>query len=69
MDLRPKSDHVFRLNQRFAGLLPCGQMLAGIGVDEGLSPGIPDRQPVCAVDELIVWGPPDLVVGGRGDGL
>jgi hypothetical protein len=63
-----EADHVRRLNQRFAGLLPRGQPLAGIGVDKGLSPDMPDRQPVCAVDELIVRGPPDLVIGGRGDG-
>jgi hypothetical protein len=39
-----------------------------VGVGEGFGVGVPDRQVLTLVDELVVGGPPDLVVGRGGDG-
>ena len=44
-----------------------GQRRAGVGVGEGLGAGVPDRQPLVGVEELVMGGPPDLVVGRGGD--
>jgi hypothetical protein len=55
------------LGQILAGLLPGGQWCAGVGVDEGLGPVIPDGHPFVGVDELIMSGPPHLVIGRRRD--
>ena len=45
-----------------------GSGAAGVGVGEGLGAGVPDRQPLVGVDELVMGRPPDLVVGRGGDG-
>ena len=41
--------------------------MAGVGVGECLRPGVPDRQPLVGVDELVVGRPPHLVIGRRSD--
>jgi hypothetical protein len=59
--------HVSGLGQLLAGLLPGGQRGAGVRVDEGLGPGVPDGHPFIGIDELVMRGPPHLVIGRRRD--
>jgi hypothetical protein len=68
VDLRAEVDDMRGFGQVLAGLIEGGQRRTGIGVGEGFCSGVPDREPLTLVDELVVRGPPDLVVGGGGDG-
>jgi len=66
--LRAESHDVRGFGQLLAGLLEGGQGLTRVGVGEGFGPDVPDRNPVTGVGELVMRWPPDLVVGGGGDG-
>ncbi len=41
--LGPEPDNVRRLDQVLAGMIEGGQRCPGVGVGEGLRPGVPDR--------------------------
>ncbi|OLM08275.1 hypothetical protein Ae505Ps2_6254 [Pseudonocardia sp. Ae505_Ps2] len=69
VDLRPEHHRVRRSREGVGvgRLVPGGQRLAGVRVDERLVVVVPAGEPVPAVDEFVVGGPPDLVVGRGGD--
>jgi len=65
--LGAEADDVCGFGQLVTGLFPSWERRPGVGVGEGLGSGVPDREPVVGVEELVVCGLPDLVVGRRGD--
>ncbi|MDT7715322.1 MAG: hypothetical protein QOH09_1314 [Pseudonocardiales bacterium] len=65
--LRPEPDHVRGFDQLFARLIERRQWRTGVGVGEGLRSRVPDRHPLAGVDELVMGGPPHLVVGRFAD--
>src|SRR2546423_1523223 len=66
--LRAELNDVCRFGEGLTGLFPSREWFSGVGVGEGLRSGVPDRHSLLVVDELVVGGPPDLVVGRGGDG-
>jgi hypothetical protein len=67
VDLSPEGHHVRRLLDLFYHAVPLDKGLPGVRVYKGLVPGIPDRQVITAVDQLVMCWPPHLVVGRLGD--
>jgi len=67
MYLRPEPDDVCRFGQLLTRLIPGRQRCPGVGVSERSRAGIPHRQPVLAIKELVMGRPPHLVVGRGGN--
>jgi hypothetical protein len=65
--LLPETHHVGGFGQPFAGLLPARQRHPGGRVGESPRSGVPYREPVVGVAQLVVGGPPHLVIGRLGD--
>jgi hypothetical protein len=65
--LFPEPHDVRGLGQFLTRLVPGGQRCAGVGVGEGLGPGVPERHPFVGIDELVMSRPPHLVIGRRRD--
>ena len=65
--LGPEPDDVGGFGQLLTRLVPGGQWRPGVGVGEGLGSAVPDREPLVGVNELVMGGPPHLVIRRRGD--